>query len=73
MQLILEASGNDKEELERITFDLEIASANLAQSTRELEEMRVIIDTKPVPAIFGDGSEPVDRNLLNKLILRCRE
>eukprot|EP00972_Heterocapsa_arctica_P101538 14960698-Heterocapsa_arctica.AAC.1 len=35
--------------------------------------MRVIIDTKPAPAIIGEGSDLVDRELFNKLILRCRE
>eukprot|EP00972_Heterocapsa_arctica_P065413 9654995-Heterocapsa_arctica.AAC.2 len=43
-------------------------SANLAQTTRELEETRVIIDTKAVPAIIGKGSD-----LFNKLVSRCRE
>eukprot|EP00972_Heterocapsa_arctica_P032597 4801133-Heterocapsa_arctica.AAC.1 len=62
------------------TFENEAKSAEYKRSlssrrltTRELEEMKVINDTKPVPAIIGDGSEPVDRNLFNKLILRCRD
>eukprot|EP00972_Heterocapsa_arctica_P097909 14446098-Heterocapsa_arctica.AAC.1 len=59
---------------------MECASANLAQTTLEpaqttlaLEQMRFINDAKPVPAIIGDETEPVDRDLFNTFILRCRE
>eukprot|EP00972_Heterocapsa_arctica_P063589 9384645-Heterocapsa_arctica.AAC.1 len=49
------------DELERVTFDLEIANVNFAQALQEQERMRVIIDTQPAAAINGDEQEPVDR------------
>eukprot|EP00972_Heterocapsa_arctica_P086448 12743183-Heterocapsa_arctica.AAC.1 len=35
--------------------------------------MRVIIDTQPAEAINGEEQKPVDRELFNQLIRRCRE
>eukprot|EP00972_Heterocapsa_arctica_P018466 2728186-Heterocapsa_arctica.AAC.1 len=35
--------------------------------------MQVIIDTRPDVAINGDKEDPVDQNLFNSLIRRCRE
>eukprot|EP00972_Heterocapsa_arctica_P012373 1816184-Heterocapsa_arctica.AAC.1 len=43
-QLILEASSKDKEELERITFDLERAGANLVQTTLELAQTTLALE-----------------------------
>eukprot|EP00972_Heterocapsa_arctica_P076516 11287228-Heterocapsa_arctica.AAC.1 len=35
--------------------------------------MQVIIDKRPDVAINGDREDPVDQNLFNALIWRCRE
>eukprot|EP00972_Heterocapsa_arctica_P004103 609676-Heterocapsa_arctica.AAC.1 len=69
----LEDSVKAKHNFEVLTFDLQCASANIAKSIQEQEQMQVIIDKRPAVAINGDQEEPVDQNLLNSLIRRCRE
>eukprot|EP00972_Heterocapsa_arctica_P097303 14355726-Heterocapsa_arctica.AAC.1 len=73
-QFLQEAQLKDKREFDNFTFDLEVANMNLAKAVQEQEQMQIVIDSHPAPAINGeDQVAPVDRDLFNQLVCRCKE